>query len=1236
MLELNLKVAASFTTAVFADVWRAWSGQVRGIRVHAEHLPHGEVEACFARGDLGRGNRTRRDNYLEAVFLNPDDFASRELFDSVLRRAVAAAAQHPGTTLIVITPARDCADDPPGPVRCPGVDVIGPQDLLGMYEVPFLAANPAGTWRARRRLFSAAPVYRATGVPYHPSFYALLAAAAVRRAVGGWLRDRRKIVYLDCDHTLWRGVASEVAGDALGVAPFARLQRRVKSLRDSGGVLLGILSKNDEPDVARIFADHPGMQLSTADFAAARVNWEPKPGNLLASLAEDVQLQPQNAVFVDDNPAEVDRMRRSVPDVLSILVTDATRAAFTRHHWVLDVWPGSLTAEDARRPAVYGANAQRRQAEKAAGGLAAFMASLGLVVHCQELPKTSGAATAEDTAVFSRMAQLTMRTNQFNTNGSEGYRMQVAGLEAYLALPRNHAFAVSVRDKYGDYGVVGGVLWSLGGAGRAAVVELLAMSCRVLNRGVEHEMLRFAARAAARRSGDDGVRVVFPLRVSDRNKLAQAFHSDVSCWARSCDPKPDLLLPDRDTKTSTCAEASVSDRATQEASSEDSVARDRTTVVEDRTATTSSFCTDNPPLAEDRSTKTPPACIETSLDVSASLLASLRWQDTYKEGEDEPLPETHLPEPGKQASEPTLASVGDCLELIARLGDLPPGCVDDSTDESRPAGGGTRRIVLDCVGAVLGGEDGPALALESVTAERLSHLGVDSLRAVRLLQLLADRLPDVGGLASGEVLFTDPTIDDVIRHVDGWSPEPAPRPRGAEDAGITAAVLAAIRSTLPAAAAVDPDTPLADLPGVDTMTLAETMAAIRHRVESRAPRRAVSVPPGWCSMAAASFLTPRLVAIGLAEAVRAAALPAAGDRDPDARRAALKKCVRRGTKVLGFKPKADVPLKDLVRQAREADSRGTRPTDATVKTLAEAVVEKGSPVPCGAGDLTLREISAWGEADTNGPAQRETAAALDASTPGNVLSAARVGDVQFLEENYPSAPALRTVLARSRDRHGLDAVSWAAGGGHLGLLRHVFGRVPDLAPDAPAKDGRTPFMWACRNGRLATARYLVARGADPRARTKKGVTALHWAVWGGSVPVADWLLDGLGHRLGDANNAGCNGAVWAATNGSLALCRWALGRGGDFSRLNDWGHGAVVKAAWRANVPLLEWLFRCAGVPAAHLFYEDVDGRIPLDLAERREHGPTAAWLRRKMGETPHLARCAAPGIKRGAGAAEY
>ena len=111
---------------------------------------------------------------------------------------------------------------------------------------------------------------------------------------------------------------------------------------------------------------------------------------------------------------------------------------------------------------------------------------------------------------------------------------------------------------------------------------------------------------------------------------------------------------------------------------------------------------------------------------------------------------------------------------------------------------------------------------------------------------------------------------------------------------------------------------------------------------------------------------------------------------------------------------------------------------------------------------------------------RAARAALD---PG--LAAARDGDLVSLR-----ALVSEGWDAATPDRYGSCALQWAAGAGHLAVVRWL---VEDCGLDprttVQPKDGRNALHWACRNGKLQVCRWLVEHGGvDPSAPTKDGTS----------------------------------------------------------------------------------------------------------------------------------------------------
>ena len=203
------------------------------------------------------------------------------------------------------------------------------------------------------------------------------------------------------------------------------------------------------------------------------------------------------------------------------------------------------------------------------------------------------------------------------------------------------------------------------------------------------------------------------------------------------------------------------------------------------------------------------------------------------------------------------------------------------------------------------------------------------------------------------------------------------------------------------------------------------------------------------------------------------------------------------------------------------------------------------------------------------------------------------------------------------DKHGNTALMWAAGGGHVAVVRWLVEEV-GVAVDLANKDGRTALMWACKNGRHEVARYLSAEAsADVTIRMKDDSTAFDWAVLGGDVPTMELLAGHADVDVAALNKFGCASVQWAAAAGNVRTLAWLHARGLDLGHVNYARHGALVKAAWKGHDDALRWLLYadCGPQLTSQLALRDHEGRSVADLARLNGQHGTAAWLEKLVNE---------------------
>jgi FkbH-like protein len=355
-------------------------------------------------------------------------------------------------------------------------------------------ANPV-RWHQAKQLVS--PLW----APLYGDQLARIATAVVGRS--------RKCLVLDLDNTLWGGVVGDDGvdglylgqGSATGEA-FLAFQRYAAQLARRG-VILAVCSKNDM-SVAEAAFDHPEMVLKRGDIAAFVANWDDKASNL-RRIAEQLNIGLDSLVFVDDNPAERDIVRRELPHVAVPELPDdvadyPARVAAAGYFEAI-----SFTADDSARVQTYRANGERQAALGQATDMAGYLKGLQMVMRARPIGPGE----------LARATQLINKTNQFNLSTR---RYSEAQVQQLADSPGAIALGLRLSDKFGDNGLISVVLARRDAAWRSdeLFIDTWLMSCRVLGRQAEQAALQVLAEQA---SAAGYAALIGEYRPSERNAM---------------------------------------------------------------------------------------------------------------------------------------------------------------------------------------------------------------------------------------------------------------------------------------------------------------------------------------------------------------------------------------------------------------------------------------------------------------------------------------------------------------------------------------------------------------------------------------------------------------------------------------------------------------------------------------------------------------------------------------------
>jgi FkbH-like protein len=321
--------------------------------------------------------------------------------------------------------------------------------------------------------------------PQAATFYGVLVGRLLAAAQG----LSAKCLVLDLDHTLWGGVIGDEGlegiklgqGSAQGES-FVAMQRYALGL-SRRGIILAVVSKNDEANALLPFEKHPEMVLKRSDIACFVANWNDKASNL-REVARRLNIGLDALVFADDNPFERNIVRRELPMVaVPELPEDPARfpeviaagGYFESLH---------LTPDDLARSQQYQANLQREELKASTTDLEGYLRSLEMLLQW----------TPFDRINLARIVQLINKTNQFNLTTK---RYTEAEVLQVMENPRAFTLQLRLLDRFGDNGIIAIIIGEAGPNG-TVVIDTWLMSCRVLGRGVEEATLGLICAEAQR------------------------------------------------------------------------------------------------------------------------------------------------------------------------------------------------------------------------------------------------------------------------------------------------------------------------------------------------------------------------------------------------------------------------------------------------------------------------------------------------------------------------------------------------------------------------------------------------------------------------------------------------------------------------------------------------------------------------------------------------------------------
>lgn len=269
--------------------------------------------------------------------------------------------------------------------------------------------------------------------------------------------EKIKLIIWDLDETFWHGTLSE---GAITIPPHHK--ELIKTLTDIG-IINSICSKNDWQQVRAVLEQHALSEF----FVFPSVNWEPKGGRIQKMIA-DMQLRAENVLFIDDNPSNRGEVEYACKEIMIAAPED-----------ILKLGEEAACAEKrdlqhARLKQYQLLEAKHMERTHSASNEAFLMGSnirLEILHDCKEQ--------------LERIHDLLMRSNQLNFTKVRSSREELLKI---LENPFISCGYVTVKDRFGDYGVVG--FYAL----RDNKLIHFLFSCRTLGMGIEQYVFNYLGR----------------------------------------------------------------------------------------------------------------------------------------------------------------------------------------------------------------------------------------------------------------------------------------------------------------------------------------------------------------------------------------------------------------------------------------------------------------------------------------------------------------------------------------------------------------------------------------------------------------------------------------------------------------------------------------------------------------------------------------------------------------------
>ena len=300
--------------------------------------------------------------------------------------------------------------------------------------------------------------------------------------------EKVKCVVWDLDGTIWDGILIESDNPEKDLNIQPRVLATIREL-DRRGILQSVASKNDREPAEKVL-----KELGLWDyFLYPQISWDPKSG-AMKEIANSLNIGIDSLALVDDSVFERKEVESVWPQVRTY---DCNNIEDLIVRPEFDV---EITEEAAGRRLMYKTEEKRKAVS------ASY--SRDSIAFLRDCNLRAELFTPEKPEEIDRCYELIARTNQLNMSGIKYTRTE---FDQLLQRTDRKSFAVSCRDRFGSYGIVGFGQYSL--ADGKIVFHEYAMSCRVAEKYLESALFDTILKKEGMEEG------LFKMSITAKNAL---------------------------------------------------------------------------------------------------------------------------------------------------------------------------------------------------------------------------------------------------------------------------------------------------------------------------------------------------------------------------------------------------------------------------------------------------------------------------------------------------------------------------------------------------------------------------------------------------------------------------------------------------------------------------------------------------------------------------------------------